>query len=238
MEQFNLLLIEYDNHHSCYTKLSQRWPDVSVTVANNENEALIALLYTRFQLILLDTVLAEEEVISLVNSASGLNCKAPVIVMLETHESHLKARYEALQVVGCWLKPINIDAIEQFIRRQKNTNSLAGSEYIQILLDKTQNNKNLAIVIFKKLFIELPQQIHDIDVALQQQHYKVALEITHKLHGSVGFCGFSDMQQQAYALENCLLHKDYQTVIGHFDTLKTAIVNFVAKKNAILNTLI
>jgi CheY-like chemotaxis protein len=235
MEQFNLLLIENNSNNSCYLSLSQHWDDVSLTVANNQNEALIVLLYTRFNLILLDATLANADIVNFVKSVGGLNCKTPVIVMMAAQDSHLKARFLALGVDDCWLKPLGSDALDQLIDRQKNTDSLTPSEYIQILLNKTQNNKTLALTIFKKLFTELPQQITDIRIALQNQQHQSALDITHKLHGSLSFCGFADMQQNACNLENSLLRKDYQAITGSFSALKTAILNFTAKETAILD---
>jgi HPt (histidine-containing phosphotransfer) domain-containing protein len=63
----------------------------------------------------------------------------------------------------------------------------------------------------------------------------VAIEITHKLHGSVGFCGFTDIQQHAYALENSLLQQDYPAISGSYSALKAAILSFTAKEAAILD---
>lgn len=111
------------------------------------------------------------------------------------------------------------------------------SDYIQALLAKTYNNKNLTLIIFQKLFAELPEQITDIKIALQNQQYQSALEITHKLHGSLSFCGFTDIQQHAYMLESCLLHKEYQSVVENFSTLKSAVLNFTANEHSILDRL-
>jgi HPt (histidine-containing phosphotransfer) domain-containing protein len=237
MEQFKLLLIE-DSSNSCYLMLSQQREDLALTVANNENEALIALLYTRFNLILIDAMLINDDMIRFVKGAGGINCKTPVIVMVEPCDSHLTTRFEAWEVDACWSKPIKVAAFDPFIKREKIATGLAPRDYIQILLDKTQNNKNLVLTIFKKLFTELPQQIIDIKNALQNQQYKAALEIAHKLHGSVGFCGFTDIQQHAQALENSLLRQDYLAISGSYSALKAAVLAFTAKEAAILDVII
>jgi HPt (histidine-containing phosphotransfer) domain-containing protein len=237
MGQFNLLLIEKNSINSCYLQLPQHRNDVSLTLANNENETLITLLYTRFNLILLDAALANTDIVNFVKSAGSLNCKTPVIVMLTAQESHLKAHFLALGADDCWVMPLSTDVLDQLINRQKNTGGLAPNDYLQILLDKTQHNKNLTITIFKKLFAELPRQITDIRHALQNKQYQAALDITHKLHGSVSFCGFTDLQHYAYNLENSLSRKEYQAVKDSYSALKTAILNFTAKESVILDGL-
>lgn len=234
--QLNLLLIEKSSNNGCYSLLKHR-EDVSVTLANNENEAFIALLYTQFKLILLDGALANADIISFVKSAGGFNFKTPVVVMLAAHDSDLKAHFVAAGVDECYLKPLSRDVLDQLINQQKNTASLTSDDYIQILLDKTQNNKSLALTIFKKLFVELPEQINDIKEALQNRQYQSALDITHKLHGSVSFCGFIELQHVAANLENCLLRKDYQALKLNFIALRAAILNFVAQENTILNAM-
>lgn len=237
MGQFNLLLIEKNSINSCYLQLAQHRNDISLTLANNENETLITLLYTRFNLILLDAALANTDIVNFAKSAGSLNCKTPVIVMLTAQESHLKAHFLALGADDCWVMPLSTDVLDQLINRQKNADSLAPNDYLQILLDKTHNNKSLTITIFKKLFAELPQQITDIRHALQNKQYQAALDITHKLHGSVSFCGFTDLQRYAYSLENSLSRKEYQVVKESYSALKTAILSFTAKESAILDGL-
>ncbi|WP_394751973.1 Hpt domain-containing protein [Crenothrix sp.] len=235
MEPFNLLLIEKKTINSYSSSLLQ--DDVCLTIANNENEALITLLYTRFNLILLDAALANAEIIYFVKNAGNLNCKTPLVVMIAEHKSHSRIHFMSLGIDDCWNKSSSANALAQFIQKKKNTHSLAPIDYIQILLDKTQNNENLTIIIFKKLFFELPQQITDIKYALQNKQFQNALDITHKLHGSVSFCGFIDIQQPAFNLENSLSRKDYQAVTGCYRTLKAAILNFTTQEKAILDLL-
>ena len=232
MEQVNLLIIDNRDNSPEIQRL-QHQKGIALTIASNENEALIVLLYTCFDLILLDENLANAEIISFIKGEGGLNHKTPVYVMSGQQQSHPQQHLLALGIDGCITKPLSELALEQLLSSPPSTDTTP-PDYVQILLDKTQNNKNLALTIFKKLFAELPQQLADIRNALQNHQYQSALDVTHKLHGSVGFCGFTDIQQPAYALENCLLHQDYHSATGNFSALKAAILNFTAQEAAIL----
>jgi HPt (histidine-containing phosphotransfer) domain-containing protein len=108
------------------------------------------------------------------------------------------------------------------------------ADYIKILLDKTYGNRSLTLTIFRKLFEELPEQISAIKNALDDRQYVLARLITHKLHGSVGFCGLIDLQKPACALESSLLNHDYEAANHHFLILQQGILNFIRHQTAIL----
>ncbi len=108
------------------------------------------------------------------------------------------------------------------------------TNYIEILLDKTRDNRPLTLTIFKKLFEELPEQIDTIKDALESRQYTLAQQITHKLHGSVSFCGLTDIQKPACALESSLLNHDYKAANQHFLILQQCILNFTRYQTAIL----
>jgi HPt (histidine-containing phosphotransfer) domain-containing protein len=108
------------------------------------------------------------------------------------------------------------------------------ADYIQAMLDKTYNNRPLSLTIFKKLFEELPEQIGAINKALDSREYTLARQITHKLHGSASFCGLTDMQEAAHALESCLLNQDFEATDRHFLTLHQCVLSFISHQAAIL----
>jgi HPt (histidine-containing phosphotransfer) domain-containing protein len=105
------------------------------------------------------------------------------------------------------------------------------------MLRKTRNNPALTLTILNKLFEELPQQVAAIKKALTNNQYTVAEAVTHKLHGSVSLCGFTDMAKSADALENCLIKKDYQAMNSHFLLLQKRILNFTHNESVILTLL-
>lgn len=108
------------------------------------------------------------------------------------------------------------------------------ADYIQIMLDKTYNNRPLALTLFKKLFEELPEQINAIKEALENRQYTSARQITHKLHGTVSFCGLADMQEPAQALESSLLNHDDKAADRHFLILQQRVLSFIRHQAVII----
>ncbi|MGR8980012.1 MAG: Hpt domain-containing protein [Gammaproteobacteria bacterium] len=90
------------------------------------------------------------------------------------------------------------------------------------------------MTVFKKLFDELPQQLERIEDRLNVGDYENAREITHKLHGSVSFCGLTDIQQPAKKLEQCLLSQNYRTVNRDLLYLKQKVSTFMRYRDRIL----
>lgn len=107
-------------------------------------------------------------------------------------------------------------------------------DYIKILLDKTCGNRLLTLTIFGKLFEELPEQISAIKDTLDSRQYALARLIAHKLHGSVSFCGLTDLQESACALENSLIKHDHEAANRHFLILQQGILNLIRHKTVIL----
>ncbi|MDD5579419.1 MAG: Hpt domain-containing protein [Methylobacter sp.] len=120
------------------------------------------------------------------------------------------------------------------IIKNKTTGSL---DYIQMILNKTKNNRLLTLIIFKKLFEEFPLQITIIKKALENGHYALAEETTHKLHGSASFCGLMDIQNHAYALESCLINRNYKATDQNFLLLQQGILNLTRHQKIILEIL-
>lgn len=114
------------------------------------------------------------------------------------------------------------------------TEPLNASDYIRMVLDKTKNNRTLALTIFKKLFDELPQQLAGIEDSLKAGHYENAREITHKMHGSVSFCGLTDIQEPAKKLEQCLINKNYQAITPDLLLLRERVFEFTRYQETIL----
>ncbi|MCK4841814.1 MAG: Hpt domain-containing protein [Methylococcales bacterium] len=109
--------------------------------------------------------------------------------------------------------------------------------YISMMLGKTSGNYELATTIFNKLFLELKEQSQLIEEALTNKNLALAEQITHKLHGSVSFCGFTDIQEIAKAMEISLAEKNHQLIPSNFQQLKNKIFDFISLKEDILNQL-
>jgi len=113
----------------------------------------------------------------------------------------------------------------------------SAEKYIELLLNKTKNNRSLALTIFIKLFAELPVQLADISTAIKHQQLTTAKDITHMLHGSVGFCGLMDLQEPAKNLEISLLNNDQKAAEQHLNELKLSIAEFLSQQQTILTLL-
>jgi HPt (histidine-containing phosphotransfer) domain-containing protein len=109
--------------------------------------------------------------------------------------------------------------------------------YINSMLSRTVQNRELAIVLFKKLFAELPNQIDQLDYALTLTQIPQAIAISHKLHGSMSFCGFTELEQCSKALEMSLLANDLIPAKENFLQLKQKVNDFQQIEQGILQHL-
>ena len=107
-------------------------------------------------------------------------------------------------------------------------------KYIDIIQNKTKNNHRLTITIFNKLFEELPLQLSTIKEALNTRDYKLAEDTVHHLRGSAAFCDLEEIKKPAFALEHCLMNKDYEAVFQHFQLLEDSTLHFTSYRKAIL----
>lgn len=110
-------------------------------------------------------------------------------------------------------------------------------DYANNLLEKTAHNKALTLSLFKRLFLELPDQTREIEQALRRQDLASAYQIIHKLHGSVSFCGLTDIQLPAYLLEACLYRRDADPAWVHLNNLQAQINHLLTCKTSIIDYL-
>lgn len=96
------------------------------------------------------------------------------------------------------------------------------------MLEKTINNKDLSITLFKKLFSDLPLQLDTIEAALQKNEVSTCLDAVHKLHGSASFCGLSDIQALAYNIEYFLAYHKPKLAFALVPDLRKEIERLLA----------
>ncbi len=224
----------------------------NITVANQCNNVLTLVETTPFDLIILELTVNgsgvtvpdrlrhfrhpwQSEFLARIKDPLGINNKTPVIAVINPTEGSQRERHYSMEFDDSLIRPITEEQLNKIIALWQTKAS--ASDYIQILLSKTKNNQRLALTIFEKLFEELPLQINGIKDALKNKHYDAAKEITHKLNGSVSFCGLLEIQQPASALESCLLNNDYAAVNQHFLMLRQCILNLTRHQKLILANL-
>jgi CheY-like chemotaxis protein len=177
----------------------------------------------------------QSELIARIKDPAGINNKTPIIAISHpTEDAQRKAQYP-MEFDDSLTGPITAEQLNTVIDLWQ-TKALA-LNYIQIIQLKTKNNHQLTLTLFEKLFEELPLQIIDIKDALENKQYDLAQAITHKLNGSVSFCGLTDIQQPANALESCLLRNDYAAIDQQFLMLQQHTLNFTCHQESILTNL-
>ena len=230
-EQFVVLM--HSGNNAIHSLLERRCQET--VLAKEKSEIITHIKTTQFDLILLDSPVNGSELLTLIKSFDCINKKTPVIALIDPTEDIQKKTIFAMGFNDYVINPIT----------EKQLNSVidlwlipaSALDYIQIILGKTINNRSLALTIFNKLFEEIPLQISGIKDALKNKRYALAREITHKLNGSVSFCGLTDIQKPANALENCLLNENYGAINRHFLMLQHRILNLTNHQKAILENL-
>lgn len=105
--------------------------------------------------------------------------------------------------------------------------------YINSLLQKTQQNKDLTLFLFEKLFQELSEQTPELENALNAHKLEAAFRIAHKVNGAVSFCGFIELQNLSKCLEESLLAEDLAQAQEDFLRLNQAILHFQSLQDKI-----
>lgn len=222
----------------------EKWSD-DITLAEDGKQAWSMLQQHQYQLILLDLQMPFYNGLQLLEKlkqGDSLNRNTPVIAITAHAQSHQCKKLIDAGFDECLIKPIMLEQLDEVINvwrplEMKASESNEASFYIEQMLEKTSNNKDLANVLFNKLFIELPGQVHAISQAMEQHDWEQARQITHKLHGSVGFCGFKHLKDIANELETQLSEQPTNTDTS-FAELSDQIDRFIGLKQTILGRLI
>lgn len=203
-----------------------------IIAVTQQKDILTHIATTQFDLILVDPTVNGDEFITHLKTSLCLNNKTPIIAIINTAEDY----YYVRGFDDTLVKPITEEQLNKFLDLWK-TKTIA-LDYIHQIMSKTKNNQRLALTIFEKLFEELPLQVIAIEEAIKNKHYDLVQAITHKLNGSVSFCGLQDIQEPAKALEICLLNNEYaaanQTVNQLFLMLQECTLNFILHQEVIL----
>ncbi|MDQ7090260.1 MAG: Hpt domain-containing protein [Methylococcales bacterium] len=109
--------------------------------------------------------------------------------------------------------------------------------YIDAMLVRTMGNQALAVILFKKFFSELPEQLKEIEIAIDTQEKGVAQEKIHKLQGGFNFCGFLELQGLAENLEKKLWENELDPVKESLKLLSEKVRQFYSLETIILKRL-
>jgi HPt (histidine-containing phosphotransfer) domain-containing protein len=106
--------------------------------------------------------------------------------------------------------------------------------YIELLLEKTLNNRALAKTLFEKLFTSLPIQIEELDRLLNNKEVSRAQKLIHDIHGAIASCGLVNIEYQAGLLEKNLSEDNLEKAQKNFQNLNQLVRKFVDCQEAIL----
>ncbi len=220
----------------------------NITLAEDGKQALALLQQHQYRLILLDLQMPfynGMELLERIKQPGCINHNTPVIAITAHAQSHQRKKLIDAGFDECLIKPILLEQLDEVLNvwQPANKPSIPTSIspdniiFINQMLEKTAQNKELAGVLFNKLFLELPEQINEIERALDTDNNAKATEITHKLHGSVGFCGFKELQKAAFQLESNLSDQKTDCIESSLANLKQLVDDFITLQASILSTL-
>ena len=246
-DSFSIFIAENNKINGLLLKSQLELHSKNITLANDGRTARSYLKKNKYDLILLDLQMpyfTGLELIKFIKQPSSTNKGSPVIAITAHIQSLQRKTLIEAGFDECLIKPVLLEQLFEILGRwlpEENSrlNYQTGViDYAGILLDKTAGNTELTHKLFSKLFSELQTQSDTIELALKENELLVAEETTHKLHGSVSFCGFTDLQACARALEISLSKNDFQQINPNFLLLKNNIIDFIRLKESILNQLL
>lgn len=219
-----------------------------ITLADDGKQALSYLKVKKYDLILLDDQIpffSDPDIINRIRQPSSINNQSPVIGLTAQTQRDRRNLFISAGFDECLIKPIVIENLlelldlwlPQLYSHSHIKSEPKVSDYLTPLLSRTYGNTALARIILSKLFSEMLEQSKSIGSALEAKDYKSARETTHFLHGSVSYCGFTDIQKLANAMESSLYTNNQQLIYSNFLSLNKKITSFLLLKDDILNQL-
>lgn len=234
------ILIADDNDINRWLLTEQlQYLSSNITQASHGGEAWQLLQSQAYALVLLDVnmpVLSGIEVIHKLKASDSCNRSTPAIAVT----AHIQSRQLLLEsgFDDCLIKPVVLADLQRITTQWcSNSEGRSPEYYARAVLEKIEYNRVLGRCLLEKLFAELPDQLANIDRALQNQQSRSAWELVHRLHGSVCFCGFADLQPLTARLEQALLDGDVDKAIQQFVELSQQLIGLLANRDAVLASL-
>jgi len=244
---FSILIADDNEINRQLLKLQLESHCNKITLANEGKSALSYIQNNKYDLILLDLQMpffTGLDLIKFIKQSGSINADSPVIAITAHAQSQQRNSLIEAGFDECLIKPVLLEQSSEILDLwlpEKNSHlnhQTSTIDYVRILLDKTAGDRKLTQQLFCKLFSELQIQSDTIGQAIKDNDLSIAEEITHKLHGSVSFCGFTNLQACARTLEISLSHNDSQQINPNFTLLKNQIIDFISLKESILNQLL
>ncbi|MEN8259154.1 MAG: ATP-binding protein [Pseudomonadota bacterium] len=220
--------------------------------ARDGKEAIELTTTSRYDLIFLDLQMPHAdgmEIISTFKNKSTPNSDTTTVAVT----AHALPKQRQVIINGgfdeCLIKPVLAEQLHEIIQRHfperadrapltdAKSSSPSIEMYVNSMLEKAQGDRELARTLFGTLFSELPEQLVNIESMLSQSKLEAARLTTHKLHGTMAFCGFSDIKEAACALESALLADHSPDLPAYFGRLKSEASALLNAEREILASL-
>lgn len=207
-------------------------------LTNTEQETASAIADRPFNLIIVDMALAGDKLISAARSHGCINLHTPVIALVDSNTTWTKKNLINAGFDDCMTKPLTTDMLAEAISLWRDNDILVSFfESIHDLLGIFRHNNKVVLSLYRKLFEELPQQIEQIETAINTKQYHMAIEATHHINASAKICYLKTIGDLANALEACLLKKNYDLVETYFLMLQKNISTLISHRHSILEHL-
>lgn len=244
---FSIFIADDDENISLLLQSQLNILAKNITLVTDANLAHSYLLKNKYNLIFIATETAclnGSELIKLINRPDSKN-QDTAIIAITTHTQDRKK--QTLINTGfdeCITKPICIKQLSEILNlwlpnkdSHANMDDTEEFDYVAALLKRTIGNTELTTTLFHKLFKELAEQLLTIEKAINSGDLKLAIDITHMLHGSVSSCGFTDIQYIAKKLEIDLPKNNPTLIKTNYLALKNKINEFLRLEHAIFEKL-
>lgn len=217
-----------------------------IVIAKDGNEALEQIESNKFDLILLDLQMpgySGFELIKQCRTPSCINVHTPSIAITAHVRDSQRQDIIALGFDECLIKPVLDEQLSEIMRVWQqpktplSTNNQDSLDYIEIMLDRTGHNYALTQTIFIKLFNELPEQLTSIQTLMETKQLKNAMDLAHKLLGTVSFCGFNDIKEPCAQLETALMNRQDDDGWRYFNELQQRTLNLCNQREEIITKL-
>lgn len=209
--------------------------DASIRIANSGLEALDFTQQEKFDIILMDLRMPQldgYETLKQIRLQNNPNRGIPVIAI----SAHIADdEYQQLTKSGfndALTKPITkaelLSAIKKCLPPHSlpNDNAIAASQPA-IVIDKiidwelgnklANDNEALAKELLQLLIKSLARDYVEVKQAYTDKDFLVLLQLLHKLHGAISYCGTPRLKKTVAAFENALKQKQYANVTSFFD---------------------
>jgi len=213
-----------------------------VTWVDDGRFVLQSLQQNQYDLILLNLqlpYLSGQELVTIIRQSDSINQHSPCIAITtdisEQQKQHLiKAGFDQ-----CLIKPVLQEQFNEIVELwltdpSSLINQSTAAYYVETLSARTSGNQTLTKTLFSQLFSELKMKPKKIKAAISMGYLKTAREELHKLHGSFSFCGLTELQQAANALEISLINATTESISFQLIELTNQIDYFLSLEESIL----